>query len=120
MPGRTTGGVRRFNRRLTTMTTSATTTKIRYRVLYRESGRDISVAAPAVVSRARYRDIGLVEADDLEGLFREMNAVDGTETCRKLRVRSMSVGDVAIDTRVGQGVAYYCASYGWRRVGFVP
>ena len=102
------------------MTTSATTTKIRYRVLYRESGRDIPVAAPAVVSRARYRDVGLVEADDLEGLFRDMNAVEGTETCVKMKVRSISVGDVAIDTRVGQGVAYYCASYGWRRVGLVP
>lgn len=97
-----------------------TTAKIRYRVLYRESAHDIPVAAPSVVSRARYRDIGLVEANDLEALFREMSAVEGTETCCKMKVRSMSVGDVAVDTRVGQGVAYYCASYGWRPVGLVP
>ena len=101
-------------------TPSAKNTKIRYRVLYREAGRDVPVAAPAVVSRARYREIGLIEAVDLEDLFRDMNAVEGNETCCKMKVRSMSVGDVAIDTRVGHGVAYYCASYGWRPVGLVP
>jgi hypothetical protein len=41
--------------------------------------------------------------------FREFNAVDGTETCCRLRIRSMSVGDVV---RTADGV-FLCASTGW-------
>jgi hypothetical protein len=72
---------------------------------------------PASVNLSNYDVVGVVEADDLEGLFREMNAVDGTETCCKLRVRSMSVGDVAVDD---EGMAHFCASAGWEAVYVDP
>lgn len=45
-------------------------------------------------------------------VFCEFNAVDGTETCCKLRLRSMSVGDVV---RTTDGV-FLCASAGWEPV----
>lgn len=51
--------------------------------------------------------------EDLEMIFRDMNAVDGDETCCKLKVRSMSVGDVVIDA---SGNAHYCAHTGWTKV----
>lgn len=54
-----------------------------------------------------------VEAQDLEDLFRKMNVVDGTELPVELKVRSMSVGDVAID---GKGVAWMCMIAGWERL----
>lgn len=52
------------------------------------------------------------ETPGLEYAFREMNAVDGTETCCKLRVRSMSVGDVV----VMPGGAFLCMSTGWNQI----
>lgn len=48
----------------------------------------------------------------LEWVFREMNAVDGTETCCRLKVRSMSVGDVVVH----EGKAWECAPAGWEEV----
>jgi len=83
-----------------------------YRVLYGSAFGPS--AAPAEVDPAAYREVARVEAADLEALFREMNAVGGTETCCRLRVRSMSVGDVAIDVATGE--AWYCAAFGWERV----
>ncbi len=96
------------------------TTTIPFRVLYLKSMRDAAHGdGPASVSRALYDDVGVVEAEHLEDLFRDMNAVvDGTETCCRLRVRSMSVGDVAIDTR--DESAHYCASEGWIPVELAP
>lgn len=83
-----------------------TTYTVMYRLDMPPPGAD-----PAHVNLADYREVGEVEAPDLEALFREMNCVDGTETCCKLRVRSMSVGDVAID--VATGTVWYCAPAGW-------
>ena len=88
-----------------------------FRVLYREQAPTHG-ETPVVVSRARYREIGTVRAVNLEHLFRELNAVDGTEVCCKMGVRSMSVGDVAIDTR--DDTAYYCEGVGWTTVRLVP
>lgn len=78
-----------------------------YRVLY-------VVPFGASEAPSAYREVARVEAAGLDALFRDMNAVDGTETCCRLRVRSMSVGDVAIDTATGE--AWCCASIGWERV----
>jgi len=83
-----------------------------YRVLYRTEKYNPD-EAPSSVNLADYREVATVESDDLETLFREMNCVDGTETCCRLRVRSLSVGDVAIDP---SGSAFYCASCGWEPV----
>jgi hypothetical protein len=67
------------------------------------------------LDRGSYRKVTEVETDDLEVVFRQMNAVDGTELCCKLRVRSMSVGDVAVDAA---GVAHLCCSCGWAETSF--
>lgn len=90
-----------------------------YRVLYLESLLDaVHGEAPLSVSLAGYKEVGVVEAPNLGALFADMNAVDGTETCCRMHVRSMSVGDLAIDTR--DDAAYYCASVGWKRVELDP
>lgn len=89
-----------------------------YRVLYRSGGANFTGAtAPLAVRWENYEEVGTVEAPDVEALFRDMNAVEGTETCCKLRVRSMSVGDIALDTR--EGVAWYCAPTGWKPVALI-
>ena len=84
-----------------------------YTVLYRldlpPPGAD-----PVDVDLADYKPIAHVQALDLEALFRDMNAVDGTEKCCRLRVRSMTVGDVAIDLETG--TAWYCEPAGWKSV----
>jgi len=46
-----------------------------------------------------------------EQVFRPMNAVDGTEIPVKLKVRSMSCGDVVVDMKTSK--AWVCASAGW-------
>jgi len=89
-----------------------------FRVLYARSMRESYPwhGCPASVKLTDYDEVATVEAPDLDALFREMNAVDGDETCCKLRVRSMSVGDVAVDD-VGQ--AHFCASAGWDLVEMI-
>jgi hypothetical protein len=85
-----------------------------YSVMYRVDMPPPGGKAPADVDLSDYQAVATVEAPDLDALFRDMNAVDGTETCCKLRVRSMSVGDVAIDTAMGE--AWCCAGFGWEPV----
>jgi hypothetical protein len=87
---------------------------MRYQVFYRTSFIEPFLPVPETASRVSYREIGVVEAHDLEDLFRVMNVVDGSdfEMPQKLRCRSMSTGDIAVDD-VGQ--AYYCATVGWDR-----
>jgi hypothetical protein len=87
---------------------------MKYRVYYRKSLRDVGFAISNTVNMADYEMIGTINADSLEHLYRDMNAIDGTETCCKMRVRSMSVGDIAIDA---DGISHYCASFGWAAVG---
>lgn len=83
-----------------------------FKVLYRIDTRNYPRFDPVSVSSSEYKLIADVEASDLEDLFRRMNVVDGSdiEMPRKLRCRSMSVGDVAVDP---QGKAHFCASAGW-------
>ena len=71
---------------------------------------------PRDLSPAAFDKIAEVEGDEPDDVFREMNAVDGTETCCKLRVRSMSVGDVLV---AENGISYLCESAGWKRITFV-
>lgn len=68
------------------------------------------------LDRGVYRKVAELETDDPDVAFRQMNAVDGTELCCQLRVRSMSVGDVAVDSN---GVAHLCCSMGWAETSFV-
>jgi hypothetical protein len=57
--------------------------------------------------------IGFSDTDAALGVtFGEMNAVHGDETCCRLRLRSMSVGDVV----AVEGRAYLCASFGWKEI----
>ena len=55
--------------------------------------------------------------DKLETLFRACNTVDGSafEVPRKIRNRSMSVGDVVLTEEAG--LAFRCASFGWDPLG---
>jgi len=85
-----------------------------FRVLYAIKFSYVyAYTTPSTVNSSDYKEVALVDAPDLEDLFREMNNVDGTETCCKLEIRSMSVGDVAIDE---SGEAHYCAGSGWEPV----
>lgn len=83
-----------------------------FEVHYRIDTRDFVSSASASVPASNYKHVVSLDATDLEDLFRRMNVVDGSdiEMPRRLRCRSMSVGDIAIDT---QGKAHFCASAGW-------
>jgi hypothetical protein len=51
-------------------------------------------------------------SEDVEDVFRRMNVVDGDELPVVLGIRSMSVGDIAL-----QGdVAHVCEPAGWRQI----
>lgn len=84
-----------------------------YSVLYlnADSFRDAMFITAANVDLGNYRLVAEVEADSPDGVFRDMNAVDGTELCCQLRVRSMSVGDLLI--RRDTLEVLLCASCGW-------
>jgi len=66
---------------------------------------------PEAFDRALFERVAIVDADDLEDLFRKMNVVDGDELPAQLNVRSMSSGDVARDLTTGQ--MWMCAPIGW-------
>lgn len=51
----------------------------------------------------------------LEEVFRQMNIVDGDELPVKLKVRSMSSGDVVVDE---DGEVWYCAGAGWEKTSW--
>jgi hypothetical protein len=90
---------------------------MRYTVFYRNRLAMPFAPAPATVSMTDYKEVGTVEAEDLEDLFRIMNVVDGSEfeMPQKLKCRSMCSGDVAVDQA---GQAHYCASIGWQPTKF--
>jgi len=73
---------------------------------------DVCAADYDYVCDVRVEGYGDERKRGVDEAFREMNAVDGTETCCKLRVRSMSVGDVAV-TPFG---VWLCCSVGWEPV----
>jgi hypothetical protein len=54
------------------------------------------------------------QSEELEDIFRRMNAVDGDERCCEIGVRSMMVGDIAITT-TGHG-GFICAAASWGRI----
>ena len=85
-----------------------------HKVFYAKSLRNVPSQAPETVSPDDYQQVAEVSGD-LEEVFRQMNAVDGNELCCQLRVRSMSVGDIAVDAA---GVAHYCQGAGWGRTTF--
>lgn len=59
----------------------------------------------------KYKEIALVETESLDTLFREMNVVEGDELPVKLKIRSMSVGDIVLNVVTDK--ASYCAATGW-------
>ena len=83
-----------------------------YQVYYRINTR---FAPPEVVNLSDYKFIAEVEATDLEDLFEKMNnGHTRSEILAKLRVRSLSVGDVVINK--GSDVAMICDYVGWKPV----
>ena len=87
-----------------------------YQVFYRRTAQ-LDMSTPKRVDPKDYEFVSPVDVPghdpdhgDLEKVFRLMNLVDGDEIPMTLRVRSMSVGDVAIGPT---GVGFYCASTGW-------
>ncbi len=93
---------------------------MKFYVFYRnpQTFRDSMFVTPDNIKLEDYVGITQrVEADDIEDLFRRMNVVDGSEVevvgPGKLEIRSLSVGDVAID-ETGRG--YLCASFGWNDI----
>lgn len=85
---------------------------MRYTVYYAPELR-LHLTTPKVVDLDGMQRVAQVEADDLEDLFRKMNDVDGTELPVAIGVRSLSVGDVAVDEH---GNGYFCAMVGWSPV----
>lgn len=74
------------------------------------------------IDRAHYYKVGTAEALNVGDLFRRMNCVDGSDEeyvgrGKKFWVRSMSVGDIAIDE---EGHGFLCASMGWEPFDGVP
>jgi hypothetical protein len=65
---------------------------------------------------SEYKQVAFVEADDLNDLFRQMNVIHGDEDelPLKLKVRSMSCGDVAVCQTTEK--AWFCAPGGWVEV----
>lgn len=86
---------------------------MKYKVLYT---KEVvwARATPVAVSESNYKVVAEVPAKDLDGLFRAMNVVDGDELPCKLKVRSMSVGDIAVE--VDTNTAWYCGPAGWSKV----
>lgn len=69
---------------------------------------------PTAFDTSHFKQVAMVEAVDLEDLFRNMNVVDGNELPVSLKVRSMSCGDVAKDAVTGQ--LWLCDLAGWTEI----
>lgn len=68
--------------------------------------------APASPNPERYDFIAsLANLDHHDDVFRPMNVVDGTELPVRLKVRSMSCGDIVVDMKTSK--AWVCADFGW-------
>jgi len=85
-------------------------------IFYAKSLRYAPYQTPETSNPLDYRKVGEVEVESLGEVFRVMNAVDGTELCCQMGVRSMSMGDIAVDE---DGVAHYCAATSWGETRFV-
>ncbi len=91
---------------------------MKFQVYYRtdEEFRNAHKVSTKNIDPTHYHKVnrGAVAAFDLAELFRRMNCVDGSDFelvgRGKLEVRSMSVGDVAIDEN---GRGYLCNNVGW-------
>ena len=94
---------------------------MKFQVWYRTDThfRDAYKVTRLNIDPTHYFKVGEVEATNLGDLFRRMNCVDGSEyECvgsgpGQFQVRSMSVGDMAIDEH---GRGYLCCSIGWEEV----
>lgn len=84
---------------------------MKYTVFYANT-LGYSSGTPDSVPLSVYKKVATLDASDLEVVFRRMNVVDGDELPVKLKIRSLSVGDVVVDET---GAAYYCAMVGWKR-----
>jgi len=89
---------------------------MKFQVFYRNTPR-FSMSTPEFQLREVYTEVATIAAEDLECVFRMMNVVDGSdfEMPRKLGVRSMCTGDIAVNE---SGEAFYCATAGWDPVDF--
>ena len=88
---------------------------MRFHIFYRDSLRDVMPGATPDVHGAAYTLVAVLEVDQpepLEAVFRAMNVVDGSEIPVKLRRRSMSVGDVAVES---DGTSWVVAPVGFAR-----
>jgi hypothetical protein len=90
---------------------------MKFQVYYRtsEEFRNAHKVSANNIDRAHYFKVGNVNAFDLSELFRRMNVVDGSDfelvgRGKRFHVRSMSVGDIAIDEN---GNGYLCNNVGW-------
>ncbi len=83
-----------------------------FQVYYNEKSH--FVATPPVIALADYKFVTNVNAENLEEVFEKMNVVDGDELPVRLRVRSLSVGDVVVN--VSSNEAFACDPCGWRKV----
>lgn len=59
----------------------------------------------------KYKEITTLRTTDVDMVFREMNVVNGNELPVKLKVRSMCVGDIALNVETDEAV--YCSVEGW-------
>ncbi len=90
---------------------------MKFQVWYRndQEFRNAHKVSTKNIDPTHYNKVGNVPAFDLAELFRRMNCVDGSDfECvgmgKRFEVRSMSVGDVAIDEN---GNGYLCNNVGW-------
>lgn len=81
----------------------------KFSVYYTDDLAAIMRGKPMEVTK--FERIAVVEAADLEDLFRKMNVVDGDELPVELKVRSMCAGDVARDMMTGD--VWLCDLAGW-------
>lgn len=86
---------------------------MRYQVLYCETHGKRFFDPEDVVDRTDYVLVATIEAEGPDHAFRLMNAVDGSELCCQLGLRSMSPGDLLVDEG---GNALGCCGCGWKKV----
>lgn len=88
---------------------------MKFFVYYRDSLRDSYDRNPPKVEGVHFTHVATVDVADVGTVFRVMNTVDGSdfEVPQKIRNRSMSVGDVAVD-ETGRG--FVCCMTGWESV----
>lgn len=89
-----------------------------YKVFYRTNPNFRPFTSPSRVAMevvtGEYHLVTEFEADSIGTVYRDMNAVDGNEHVCELRVRSMSVGDLVLETDTEK--LFYCDPFGWAPV----